>query len=462
MNVLLIYPEDRAIKEFMSERPPLGLAYIAAVLEKAKHQVKIIDMNLEELTEDDILKHDVIGISFLTPFYSSVKKVVSRIKSLDKNKIIIVGGSHPTVMPAEVLKNNDIDVVIVGEGEETIIKIIDAIEKKKDFKKILGISYKNNNKIIHNPIRPLIKDLDKLPLPARHLLKMDRYVNLIDNEKATTLISSRGCPFNCVYCAQIWRRTWRPRSPENIIKEMEQVIKEYGIRNFYFYDDLVTLDKKRVIDICKLIINKGLKIKWICTARVDTVDREMLGWMKKSGCISVHYGVETGDPEILKKIKKNITLDQAKNAFKWTKEVGIHSKAYFMMGFPWETRKHIMNTINFSLKLDTDERQYLILIPLPGTEIWDYAVEKGIIDENNIDWEEYRIVTLDFKEKVFFTEKLSEKEVIGLRKLAYRKAIIHMLLQKVKEGDVKYLYRLVKEKWNLGLVRFAKGLFFSK
>src|SRR3989344_198444 len=461
-KVLLLYPQDSVTKEFMSERPPLGLAYLGAFLERANHEVKIVDLNLDELDNKDIIDYDVIGISFLTPFYTSVQELIKKIRAVKSDVFIILGGAHATLMSEQVLRETDVQLVVRGEAEYTFLEILENLDSG-DFSSVKGITYfGKDGKVHHTESRPLLSNLDELPFPARHLLRIDRYVNVMHNERCTTIMTSRGCPYACPFCCQVEKRNWRPRSAKNVVDEIEDVYHKYNIKVFYFYDDMVTLDRQRIIDISKEVIDRGLKIKWKCASRVNLIDDEMVGWMRKSGCFGINFGVESGDMDILKKISKGINLDQVRNAFKIAKKHGIEAKGYFIIGFPWEKEEHVLRTINFSLTLDADELQYLILVPLPGTEIWDYAIREGVIDPSNVDWNEFRLVTLDFKNKVFFTNNISEQRLLELRKFAYRKAVLHTLKRKIRSGDVKYIYSIVREKWNLGLGKFVWNMFFSR
>lgn len=467
MKVLLIFPPADHIKEFMSERPPLGLAYIASYLEKEGHEVVILDLNVEdnprERLYEEIDKCDLIGISVLSVFYINTKELISAIRRRNKKVPIAVGGAHVTALVKETLEENEVDFAVFNEGELTFAELVKELGKKKrNFSKINGMAFKKNGKVVVNPPRGPIMDLDKMPFPARHLLRMDRYVNIFENQRSTVIMTSRGCPYNCFYCSKHNIRSWRPRSPNNVVDEIEDIYKTYGINVILFHDDLFTMDKKRTIAICKEILNRGLKIKWICESRVNTVDEESLRWMKKSGCISIHYGIESGDQGILDKIGKGITLEQVRKAMKLTRKVGIYTKAYMIIGFPWDTEKTINKTIDFAVELKPDEFQFTMLMPYPGTQCWEEAIKEGTIDAKNIDWNVFTPTNLEVKDKVFFARNLPADKIRQLRKKAYRKAVIHMVTGKVLKGDVKYLYHLVKEKKNLGLFKFMKNLFLKR
>ncbi len=466
MNVLLIFPEAEHIKEFMAERPPLGLAYIAAFLEQNGHKIKILDLNLEENTKEELSKNlkecDMVGISVLSVLYKSSKKLISEIREINKEIPIIVGGAHVTALPKLMMEENDINFVIIGEGEEAFLELINESKSNKNYENIKGIFFRKDGEIKQTSPREPIQDLDKLPFPARHLLKMDRYVNRIDNEKVTVIMSSRGCPFHCFYCVKNIYPKWRGRSAKNVVDEIEHVYKEYGAKVIYFCDDLFTFNKQRTIDICKSILERNIKIRWLCTSRVDTIDEEMLSWMKKAGCYSIQYGVESGDQGIIDKMGKGITLEKAKKAFKLTKKAKMYSKAYFIIGFPWDTEETVNKTIKFALSLGTDELQFTMLMPFPGTPCWYEAIKVGSIDPRDIDWDVFSPTNLEIKDKVFFTNNISEERMRQLRRKAYKKAVIYMVWQKLKKGNIMYLYKFIKEKRNLGLFKFLKNIFLKK
>lgn len=465
MNVTLLYPEASHIKEFMSERPPLGMAYIASFLEREGHKVYILDMNVEDDADEKlhsaIAFSDVIGISILSVFYLSAMELIKRIRKIHSLVPIIVGGAHVTALPERVLEENDVQFATIGEAEESFAEIVTALPDG-DFSNIKGICYKNSNGVHLTERRPPKKDLDDLPFPARHLLNIDKYVNYMGRRRVGVMMTSRGCPFQCFYCSRNIDKTWRGRSPNNVVEEIEEIYHKYGRRCIYFHDDLFTFDKARLIGICKEILKRKLDITWLCASRVDFIDEERLFWMKKAGCRAIHYGIESGDQEIIKKMGKNITLEQAQRTIDMTKKHKIYMKGYFIIGFPWDTEETIKKTIDFALKSGTDELQFTMLMPYPGTPCWDQAVEEGSIDPNNMDWNVFSPTNLEVDDKVFFTKNLSADEIRHWRKTAYKKAMIHMVWSKVKKGDIGYIYNLVKEKRNLGLFRFAKNVFLKK
>jgi anaerobic magnesium-protoporphyrin IX monomethyl ester cyclase len=307
--------------------------------------------------------------------------------------ITVFGGIHPTIFPDDVILNKEVDFVCMGEGEYTILELIQTIEKNEKFDKIQGILYKDGGKIIRNVSRPLIQNIDKLPFPARELLPMSEYLSTKVGRVAwelpapsTSIITSRGCPFRCTFCSShlTFGRRICFRSPENVVNEIEYLIGRYRIKGISFVDDTFILNSKRISAFCKEMLSRGMDIEWMCMGRVDTVSKDLLIDMKKAGCVSIGYGIESGSQRVLDEyIKKGITLEAAEKAIKITKEAGITSVAYFMIGTPGETLDDINKTIDFAKKLNPDAVNFSITIPMPGTEMFDTANKIGNITANS-------------------------------------------------------------------------------
>jgi len=445
MRVLLIYPQGIALPgEIYFESMPLGLAYLAAVLEKEDHQVKIIDAQIEEREtikrEDSFLNigmswqcleekikdfnPEIVGISNLFSIqFPNVQKIAALIKKI-KSIPVIVGGAHPSAAPEEVLKDKNIDFVIIGEGEYTLKDLLNCLQNRKDFGKLNGLAYKKENQVIIKPKTRYIEDLDELPFPARHLLPMKLYFRSQDlhsyylkSRPYATVVTSRGCPGNCIFCSIhiVWGHTWRARSAEDVVDEIEFLAKEYGVREIHFEDDNITLDRPRMIQICQEIINRGIKVDWTTPngVAVQTLDEELLIKMKESGCYHLFIGIESGNPQILHKvIRKNLSLNKALTIAKILKKLKIKTSAFFVFGVPGETKETIRDSINFAKKLDLDDVWFSIATPYPGTDLYRIAKEKGYakLDEP---------VKLRPKLAVLNTPWLSEKDLEKLRNRAY-------------------------------------------
>ncbi len=375
---------------------PLGLTYIAAVLEKEGHTIKIIDMNEKKLNDDDLraeLKKnvDVVGITGMITEYPKILKIVDIAKNGFSDRSVILGGPIATTIPKELLKQSQIDFIVMGEGEKTTPALIHAIEHGSDISDIRGIAYKiGKQAIINEPAIP-IGNLDTIPFPARHLLDMSKYIknhfeiygfNIegYDKIRSTNLISSRGCPYDCTFCFKdMWGYKWRGRSAENVIAEMELLNETHNVNGFFFNDDTFILDKKRIFRFASLLKKSGLDVVWSCNGRVNLMQKDMLKAMRDAGCVSIAYGIESGNQSILDSMKKNITLSQTKNVVEWTKELGIKVSGCFMIGMLGETKETIMDTINFAKELDLNFYGYSITTPLPGTELYRKSMISGLI-----------------------------------------------------------------------------------
>jgi anaerobic magnesium-protoporphyrin IX monomethyl ester cyclase len=356
--------------------PPLGIAYISAVLEQEGYVVRIFDFSLhpeksvdEKINEVIEFKPDVIGITCMTNTYANALEIARRVKK-SRDIPIIFGGPHATVLPEETLDNGEVDYVVTGEGEHTTLKLIKS--SREGLEDIPGIGYREDGNIHVNPPGPYIQNLDGLPYPARHLLDLEAYtLSAPDGGKMASVMSSRGCPYGCTYCFKdLFGRRYRARSPEDIVEEILELKNKFGYNYIYFIDDLFTYDAGRVGKICSLIKEKNLEISWQCLARVDRVDYNLLKTMKEAGCFKIHFGIESGNPKILKRIRKAINLDQVREAVENCRKVGIKTKGYFMLGLPGDTEETMRETIKFAYDLRLDEWMFSVTTPFPGTEMW--------------------------------------------------------------------------------------------
>lgn len=415
-KVLLISPPWYRLFGGECFHSPLGLCYIGGVLEKNGYDVTIYNADFntgrEFLSDDKITEKydlylnnlkdidykiwkeietvlheqlpDIVGISVSTAKYGSALNVSRLVKKLNPDIPVIWGGIHPTILPEETIKNKDVDIVVRGEGEYTFLDLIHNIHNINKLENVLGITYKENNRIIHNPTRPLIENLDEIPFPARHLiLNKEKY----PPEAFGNIFTSRGCPYNCIYCAShlVWTHKVRYRSPWNVISEIKQIKNLFKTRQFRFEDDSFTLDKKFIENICDSLIQEKIDIQWWCETRANLVTDNLIKKMKQAGCEEITIGVESGDEETLKKIKKGITIEQIKNASTILNKNKILFSAFFLIGFPWETKTHIDKTISVMKELDPYQAFFSAATPYPGTELYDICKSEGLIPEK-IDW----------------------------------------------------------------------------
>jgi len=383
-KVILIQPNYNLKKdaEIWTANPPLGLLYLAAVLEKAKIPVEIIDANVENLTSTQLAllikkkRPQYVGFSILTPAADWCEEVV---KKLPKEMVKIAGGPHASALPKEILKSG-YDISVIGEGEETLLEIVCG----KKLSGIKGICYRQGRRVFSNPLRQALNPND-LPLPARHLIERggtDKpYLSAGTRYYPwAQILTSRGCPFNCYFCNKnIFGYRYRPRTPQNVMKEIDFLVKEYGIKEIDFYDDTFNFDIKRAEKIMDLIIkgNYKLYLRFSNGIRADKVTKRLLLKMKAAGADYIAYGIESGDPEILKMIPKSETLEQIKKAVRLTNSVGIPVTGFFILGLLGDTRESMQRTIDFAKSLPFDRIILNIAAPYPGTKMWGMINKAG-------------------------------------------------------------------------------------
>ncbi len=377
--------------------PPLGLLYVAAVLEEEGHKVQVLDADPE--FQDSMMKEikdfdpELIGLSFLTVAYERGLNLCKALKKELPDVTYCAGGVHTTVKPHDTLKALDLDFIVVGEGEYTMREVCEKLDKKKGLKNIAGIFYRENGAVIENERRELIQDLDSLPFPARHLIDMTPYlkppgiIRGYAEKNQTTVVTSRGCPFKCIYCGShnIFGRRTRRRSVKNVVDEIEHLEKTYGMRGIYFCDDTFTLSSKWVKEYCRDLNSRDFTIKWGCQSRVDQTDHDLMQKMKDSGLVQLDFGVESGSEKILKVLGKGGAGDrtsQIKQSFKLCKDLGIRTLATFIIGNPEETRQDIEESFQVAKEIQADYTAFYFLTPYPGTDIYDMAIEKGWLDPN--------------------------------------------------------------------------------
>ncbi|RLE13156.1 B12-binding domain-containing radical SAM protein [Candidatus Aerophobetes bacterium] len=403
MKVMLILPPSKfVLKDKLGiTSVPLGLAYLASFIEKDGHKVKIIDSNtlgyrIKDIKEEiEKFNPHLVGVTATTSCIYDAYEVAKIIKEVDPGIKVVIGGPHVTFIAKETLKECPfIDVVVRGEGEETFRELVNFFESSSEdtwsLEEVKGITFRKDNKIIETDSRSLIKNLDSIPFPAYHLLPMEKYS--LEGKRFATIITSRGCPFSCIFCSssRLFGKTWRARSPENVIEEIKLLKNKYGVREIEFLDDTFTLNKKRAEKICEILIKEKIDISWSCSSRVDTIDESLIEKLKKAGCHTIYVGVESGSQKILNIIDKGITLPQIEKTINLIKKVNINSFGSFILGIPGETVKTIKKTINFAKKLNPSFVQFSICTPYPGTKLFEMAKEKGWLLTK--DWSKYTIL----------------------------------------------------------------------
>jgi anaerobic magnesium-protoporphyrin IX monomethyl ester cyclase len=392
--------------------PPLGLAYVAAVLKQANHQVKIIDLNVESVDYQTLpySDFDLIGISVDTTRYPIALKIAEAVKR--QKRMVVAGGQHVTFFDSETLSTGLFDFVVRGEGEYTMLDLVKHIEEGNSFQEVKGISYLSDGELIRTPSRPLIQDLDSLPFPARDLLPLQNYTVTLKGRFMSAALTSRGCPFNCDFCSasQFFGRKWRTRSIENVMEELELLYENYGYRAVAFFDDHFTLNPNRMIEFCENILKNNWDLYWWAFSRVDSVVKNegLVELMAKAGLKQVFIGFESGNQEVLDNYGKDLSVDNAFKAVEILKKYKISVWASFIIGALNETKKMIKQTIKFANRLNPEYIQFGILTPYPGTLLYEKVKNRLLTKNWSKFWAGDPVIKLD---------KLSPKE---LKKLFWR------------------------------------------
>ena len=405
--------------------PPLGLLYIAAnLMSYTDAEVAILDAQLEGLTYDAIeeriraYKPDLVGISAYTLTLLDTIEIAHRVKLVNTETFVVIGGPHAFIYPDQTAMLPYIDAVVPGEGEEVMTDIVKNIVNKSSLKDIPGLYFKDKGELVFTSIRSPIRDLDHLPFPARKLLPIHAYKFVADLSRSSTLmISSRGCRFKCTFC-DIPFRSIRSRSPRNVAMEISECF-EMGYKDINFYDDNFNFSEERVGDICKEIINRDIPVRFSIRARVDKINPPMLHLLYRAGCRRISFGIEAGDDETLKYLKKGITIDMVRKAIKLTKDAGIEVSASFILAIPSRPKEISLRTINFAIELDPDYAIFVPMILLPATNIYTEALNSNAIERDfYLDFAKHPI---PMPNKAYWENPLSYEEAQSLTKLAHKR-----------------------------------------
>lgn len=365
--------------------PPLNLAYVAAVLRREGHTVSILDAEALDLDRAETERRaraerwDLVGVdSSTTTIEGDLKLGAELARALGAKSFTL--GAQVTNTPDAVLSSTGIDFVIRDEPEATVVELVAVLERGGDIAAVEGVSHRLGGGISHNPARKKILELDQLPVPARDLLPNERYRIPDMAGPMTTVQSSRGCPINCTYCGYTLSQglRFRARTAENVLAELVEVRRKYGIRNVVFRDPLFSANKQRIHDLCAGIRREQLDLAWQCETAIKCLDEALLQDMRAAGCVSISFGVETADPELGKKYSnaKIKSADHALTVVRAARKLGIRTRAFFMLGFPEETREQMRRTVDLAVLLDPDSAQFTSVTPYPGTPMW-HDVRKG-------------------------------------------------------------------------------------
>lgn len=465
MRILLINPPINP-KKFgrvhilMEPMPCIGLAYIAAVLEREGHYVQIIDNYVQKYSIKRLLKEiqkiapDIVGIAVLTPAVNFSLELANKIKQYNENIILIAGNVHPTQFPEEFLKPQYFDVVVKGEGEDTIVELVSAVVQKRSLNTVKGISYLEDGKVFHNEMRPVIKNLASLPFPAWHLFPYKKYglFPFADIKRPVlTVLATRGCPFNCKYCSLGYMdKTYRKRTPENIVDEIEYLIEKYGVKQIGFVDPVFPLQENYAIEVCDELINRGInkKIVWTTETRIDILNENLIKNLKAAGCRRIIFGLESGSEETLRKIGKEVDFAKVKKVMKLLKKYNMESIGLFMIGFPGETEELIKKTFRYARLIDVDFAKFAMTVPFPGSELYEILKKENKIRTNN--WDNYTTFNSRPENVSYVPDGMTAKQLISLQK----KGTIDFYLRP------KMIIRQLFQIRTVKLSMLLKGLYF--
>lgn len=448
---------SRPKKEASTSMIPLGLAYIASYIRENSFNPICIDLEVQKLDSKKLVKLieqrniNYVGITSTTPIVQNAIKIARIIKK-NTNAIIILGGVHASAEPVETAKLGCFDIIVRGEGEETILDILQG----KPLNKIKGITYRKGNHVYINKIRKPLENLDKIPFPAIDLFPYKQYKpsfhRLLDpslkNHPYFAIVSSRGCPFGCNFCSSniVHGKNTRFRSINNIIEEIKFLIEEFKIKNLMFYDDTFTLNKKRTIDFCKKLNSECIELIWGCNTRVDTINSELLYWMKKAGCKRVYIGAESGSNKILSLMNKHLTTEIINKGIEKIKKFDIEISASYIIGAPGETRETIKQTAKFAIKNNTEFAHFYIFTPDPGSRFYNMLKRFGMIKP--FEWLNYEEMIK--KNVLLLREKIPFQEIVNFTRNLYalyysRVDYITEQLKKIKNSkELRYFLTLIK------------------
>jgi len=449
-RILLInppYTNFEGMAESAGHMMPLSLGYLASYARKCLKDLSfnILDAEALGLNYEGIKKEityfapDIVGITTPTPAVNHVYHISKIIKDYNKDTYVVLGGIHPTVMPERTLKEHSpFDFLVIGEGEESFVSLLKSIKDDlSEIKNVGGVYYRQNGKIFYNGKQNFINDLDLIPFPARDLYSLDLYrsapTKKLSDENATPILTSRGCPYSCKHCPSeiIWARSIRYRSADNVIKEIEECVHKYNLKEFNFFDDTFTINKKRVIEVCNKLEDKKLDISWICNSRTNTIDDEMVVNMRNAGCKKISFGLESGNQQILNLMKKQTTVDMGRKAVKIVRKHRIPVHASFMLGNVGETENSVRETIHFAKNLGLDNATFFLTTPFPGTELYEIARQLGNITDDTA-WE--RFAPLTNASPILVQSNLTKDQLIYWQKKAFRQFYLNpgYIIRKMK------------------------------
>lgn len=456
MRVTLLYPPVEQIGDNSSlkaqERnlgvfPPLTLGYVASVMEEAGHEVDLIDANALRLPMeglvDRIRRYDpsLMGFTITTHMFHNTLDWIRRTKAA-LGRPVLVGGVHVGLYPRETLAHPEIDYALIGEAETNLPGFLEALEEGGDLNRVPGLCFREDGSVVVTEVDPDERDIDAIPFPARRHLPNDRYYSFITRRlNFTAMTTSRGCPFRCVFCAQ--RGRLRLRSAGNVLDEIAECCERYGVREIDIFDTTFTAGKKRVHEICRGVCDRGLDLEWTLRTRCDVVDRDMLRAMARAGCRLIMYGIESADEGILGNLNKEISIDRIREVIRWTREAGIGTLGFFMIGSPGESAETVERTMRLARELKLDHIQVTKTTPFPGTELYErYVRETG--DDN---WRRYVLDPVGKQVFRLIGTELTTAEVQRYIRRMYMEFYfrpIHILRSLVRAGSLRLVKRYAR------------------
>jgi anaerobic magnesium-protoporphyrin IX monomethyl ester cyclase len=398
---------------------PIGLAYLAAVLEAKGNEVLVLDCLASDIDQEKLKQNlasfnpNVVGISSMTPMVPSTMLAAKGAKEVCPNSTVVLGGPHASFMDKQILTEEpSVDVIVRGEGEQTLLELTQKIANQESLSAVEGITFRKENQILQNPTRPYIQNLDELPFPAYKHFSLDKY--RLFGKLFFPVITSRGCPFQCSFCtsSRILGKQYRARTAKNIGAELELLKNQYHADSFTFYDDTLTLDKNRIFEICNEIRSRKIDIPWDCQTRVDQISEEVLAKMKETNCQQVFFGAESGCQDVLNWVKKRTTVTQNEAAIKMAKKAGLFVAISIIIGYPGETAEMRKETLNFLRRAEPDDVYLCIATPYPGTDLRLLVEQMGL--KMSPDWEKYDTTT-----PVFENPLLPDEEALKIRQQFY-------------------------------------------
>jgi anaerobic magnesium-protoporphyrin IX monomethyl ester cyclase len=467
-KVLLVFPHFNSsvfygdFQEVAPSLPPISLMYLAAYLKERKIEVQILDGQVENMDEklliEKIREFDpcFIGVTCKTPMFTASQRVVQTVKAHFPHVRTVVGGVHPTVLPDDTMKDRNIDFLVRGEGEETLYELVQAVTRGQSLGGISGLTYREGERVVHNPDRPLPVELDELPFPDMDGIPLDRYHQVPDAvfvEPIRVIITSRGCPYKCIFCSarQMSGYRYRARSPKNVVDEWEELVRKYGGRQIIVLDDNFSVNKKRSMEICDLLIERGLhkEAVWTAACRVDQIDLELCQKMKAAGCALISFGIETGTQRLMDLIQKGTNLNTVRWAVKTAKSAGLKTRGTIILGLPTETVEETKATIQFTKELGLDTCKFSIATPYPGTALYQVAMEEGGFD--NRDWSRFSSQAgyTDF-DPVYTPKGRTPEDIKYWQRYATRsfymrpKQILHLIRNIKNKGDIAMYWQAAK------------------